>query len=407
MQKTPKSFRLQILLLGRCNVGKSTLINALTRREVAIVSEQAGTTTDPVEKTMEFPGLGPVVLIDTAGFDDRDTPLGQARLRRTLESLDRADLVLWVGDGQWNELDDDMVRSLHKRQKRTLYVLNKTDAIGQSEAIEQQVKMIENAGLPVIRISALKKINIDALQKLIASKLEARIHTHLNPQCIVSDLIPPKGHVIFVVPIDAGAPRGRLILPQVQAIRDILDQHQTCTICQTQELTHTLSLLKSPPDLVVTDSQAFAEVERQLPISQSLTSFSILLARLKADFYTMRTGAIKIDNLPSNAKILIAEACTHKPSEEDIGTFKIPTLLRQRYPDVQIDFTAGNALPALKSYDLIVHCGACVWNGAQMKARLIEAQLAGVAITNYGMAIAACLGILERATQPLMKEKGN
>ncbi len=394
IEKTPKGMRLHILLLGRRNVGKSSLINALTNKEVAIVSSVAGTTTDPVERTMEFPKLGPVVLIDTAGFDDDDPQLGRQRVKRTMDSLDRADLVVWVGDGRWSERDDVMVQQLHKRHKRTLYVLNKIDCTHYEDAF---VDKIVDAGLRVARVSARTKAGIGELQSMIAGLLKPRI----NAVPILSDLLPADGHVLFVVPIDAGAPRGRLILPQVQAIRDILDAHQSCSVCQTGEVPVVLRRFRTPPELVVTDSQDFKKVALLLPPDQMLTSFSILMARLKADFEIMLEGARRIATLPTHAKILVAEACTHKPTEEDIGTVKIPALIRRTHPDVTFDYAMGQRLPDLSAYDLVIHCGACVWNRAQMQARLLEAKESETPITNYGMVIAACHGILERAIEPL------
>jgi len=391
-----KSFRLHIGIFGRRNAGKSSILNALTSQEVSIVSEIAGTTTDPVEKPMELLPLGPVLFIDTAGIDDVGA-LGEKRIQKTMQVFDRTDLGLIVSSySDWGEFEEMILKELHDRAIPGLIIFNKCDlhqpngCLGKSISIEK---------IPFVETSALTGKGILELRQLI---LKNAPEDFINRTGLVSDLVPPGEAAILVVPIDKEAPKGRLILPQVQTIRDLLDNDSFCMVVKERELKEAFSRLNKPPKLVITDSQAFLKVAADTPPEIPLTSFSILFARHQGDLPEMVRGAMAIDKLKTGDKVLIAEACSHHPIGEDIGTVKIPRWLTQ-YVGGKLEFVnhRGHDFPEnLSEFKLIIHCGACMWNRREMLSRMFKARMAGVPLTNYGLTIAYSLGIFERALQP-------
>jgi len=394
--KSPKSFRLHIGFFGRRNVGKSSLLNALTHQEVSIVSDVAGTTTDPVEKPMELLPLGPVLFIDTAGIDDSGA-LGEKRVQKTMEVIDRTELALLVSDSnEWGSFEELFLQKLQEREIPVIVVLNKADCYPLRESL---VKKLSSEQVPVIETSAIGQRGINELRELILAQAPG---SFINRPTILSDLVGPGEAAILVVPIDKEAPKGRLILPQVQSIRDLLDGDSFCIVVKERELREAFSRLNKPPKLVVTDSQAFLKVAADTPPEIPLTSFSILFARYQGDLTGMVSGALAIDQLEANDRVLIAEACSHHPIGEDIGTVKIPRWLTQYVGGkLQFDYTRGRDFPSdLSGYKLIIHCGACMWNRREMLSRMMKAGREGVAITNYGLTIAYSLGIFERALQP-------
>jgi len=394
--RAPKSFRLHIGIFGRRNAGKSSVLNALTSQEVSIVSEIAGTTTDPVEKPMELLPLGPVLFIDTAGIDDSGA-LGQKRIQKTMQVFDRTELGLIISKyDEWGDFEEKILSELNDRSIPVIVVLNKCDLI---PAGNSSVKSISGEKIPVIETSALTGFGIPQLRQAI---LKNAPDDFINRSCIVSDLVGPGEAAILVVPIDKEAPKGRLILPQVQTIRDLLDNDSFCIVVKERELREAFSRLNKPPKLVVTDSQAFLKVAADTPPEIPLTSFSILFARYQGDLPEMVKGAMTIDKLKTGDKVLIAEACSHHPIGEDIGIVKIPRWLTQ-YVGGKLEFVhhRGHDFPEnLSEFKLIIHCGACMWNRREMLSRMMKARTAGVPLTNYGLTIAYSLGIFERALQP-------
>jgi [FeFe] hydrogenase H-cluster maturation GTPase HydF len=396
MRGTPKGFRLHIGIFGRRNVGKSSLLNALTRQQVSIVSDVAGTTTDPVEKPMELLPVGPVLFIDTAGIDDVGA-LGEMRVARTRQVFDRTDVgILVMEAGQWGPFEEGMLAELRHREIPAIVVANKTDIAGPPADLESCLKA---AGIPLVRTVASRGEGVlDLREALIRTAPEEFI----NAPAIIGDLVPAGELVVLVVPIDLEAPKGRLILPQVQAIRDVLDVDAYCLVVKERELRDALDRLNRPPRLVVTDSQGFLKVAGDTPPQVPLTSFSILFARYKGDLVEFVRGAMAIDTLAPGDRVLIAEACSHHPIGEDIGRVKIPRWLTQ-YVGGRLEFTSvqGHDFPDdLAPYRLIVHCGACMWNRREMLSRVLRCRKAGVPITNYGLTIAYSLGIFERALGP-------
>ena len=394
-QTTPKGMRLHIGLFGRRNVGKSSLLNAIVRQQVSIVSEFAGTTTDPVEKPMELLPLGPVVFIDTAGIDDEGA-LGNLRIDKSRKTLDRVDLGVIITDGVWSTFEQSLLDELTSREVPVIAVFNKIDLSNPEEALLES--LIEQK-IPVVQTAATTHLGVlDFRQALLDSAPADFID---NP-AIVGDLVGPGQTAILVVPIDKEAPKGRLILPQVQAIRDLLDSDALCVVVKERELHVALVNLKQPPKLVVTDSQAFLKVAADTPPNVPMTSFSILYARFKGDLITQTLGAMAVENLKPGDKVLIAEACSHHPIGEDIGRVKIPRWLTQ-YVGGKLDFTTiqGQDFPDdVSPYKLVIHCGACMWNRRTMLNRILKCRRAGVPITNYGLVIAYSLGIFERALEP-------
>ena len=394
MQQTPKGLRLHIGIFGRRNVGKSSLLNAITHQTVSIVSNEKGTTTDPVEKNMELLPLGPVQFIDTAGLDD-DGTLGQLRIERTRAVFERCDLALVVTDGLWENDEIRICETLKERQIPWIAVLNQCDVVDHDALLNT----LKQSQTEVVKTSVKTGEGLEELQQAI---IRIAPEDFLNAQKLVGDLVPENSHVLLVIPIDKEAPKGRLILPQVQTIRDLLDHSVPCSICREDRVSEALANFKTPPSLVVTDSQAFGIVSKQVPESIMLTGFSVLFARMKGDLMTMARGAARISNLRPGDSVLIAEACTHHPVQDDIGRVKIPNWLRKAIgDDIHIDVISGMEFPKdLSKYSLIIHCGACMWTRRQMLSRIRQAAAQNVAITNYGLAIAALHGILGRALEP-------
>ena len=403
MTPAPKSLRLHIAFFGRRNVGKSSLLNALTRQQVSIVSPVAGTTTDPVEKPMELLPLGPVLFIDTAGIDDTGE-LGLLRVQKTKQVLDRTELAVLVAEaGTWGEFEEEILRELAGRQIPTVVVFNKIDLAGHdvrsATPNDSLPRRLQEQKIRVIRTSAARGTGILDLRQAL---LDSAPLGFIDSPAIVGDLVAPGELVVLVVPIDKEAPKGRLIQPQVLAIRDLLDGDAYCLVVKERELRSALDRLKSPPKLVVTDSQAFLKVAADTPRHVPLTSFSILMSRFKGDLLTQVRGTLAIEDLRRNDRVLIAEACSHHPIGEDIGRVKIPRWLTQ-YTGEKIHFehVQGRDFPDdLSSYKLVIHCGACMWNRREMLSRLLRCQQAGVPITNYGLTIAYSLGIFARALEP-------
>ena len=434
--KTLKSMRLQIGVFGKTNVGKSSILNRLTNQEISIVSDIAGTTTDVVEKSMELLPIGPVTFLDTAGLDDK-TELGEKRVEKTLKVLNRIDVAVIVCDykeissklgisDQNNDYFDDcekeLIEKLDELKISYLIVVNKCDldakmprckeAKSISEAAKQlgseAAKQTEmNYSLLTTHYSLFKNIIFTSAksdEQLVFKFKEALVkllpEEFVNPPKIVGDLVPPKSTVILVIPVDKEAPKGRIILPQVQTLRDLLDSECLSYVVKESELKQALDNLKTPPALVVTDSQAFRQVSEIVPENVALTSFSILFARLKGDLDEFVKGAQAIENLKDGDLVLILESCTHHAIEDDIGRVKIPNLLRKKTgKNLVIHNYAGHDFPDLKDYKLVIHCGACMTNRREVLSRILIANQNGVPITNYGVAISYCLGILPRATK--------
>lgn len=394
LNETPRGSRLHIALFGRRNAGKSSLINALTNQNTAIVSEMPGTTTDPVYKSMEVLPIGPVVLIDTAGIDD-EGELGGLRVRKTISVLNKTDLMLLLVDPEQGVGEDELslLRQAEKLGIPVVGVLSKQDL-----QTERCGDLAARLGAPLVPVSAKTGRGLDELKKEI---IRSAPREGTAP-CIVGDLIGPGDTVVLVVPIDLAAPKGRLILPQVQTIRDVLDNDACALVVKERELKKALSNLSDKPKLVVTDSQAFLKADADTPKDILLTSFSILFARYKGNLGTLVSGALAAENLKPGDRVLIAEACTHHRVADDIGSVKIPRWLRQRVGgELQFDWSSGSELPEnLEDYQLIVHCGACMINRREMLHRLRQAVAAGVPIVNYGVLIAYLHGILKRALSP-------
>ena len=396
IMKSPKSFRLHIGIFGKRNVGKSSILNALTHQEVSIVSEIAGTTTDPVEKPMELLPLGPVLFIDTAGIDDIGD-LGEKRVAKTLAVFDRTDLgVIVTSFEDWSNYEQRMMDEFKKRKIPFIIIFNKIDSF--SENIEITEKL-NKSKIKYVFTSVTNKIGLLDLRQLLLRSAPA---DYIKRSSILADLVGPGEAAILVVPIDKEAPKGRLILPQVQSIRDLLDHDSFSVVVKEHGLKDVLSRFNKPPKLVVTDSQAFLKVAADTPPEIPLTSFSILFARFQGDLTEMVRGAMAIEKLQPGDKILIAEACSHHPIEEDIGKVKIPHWLNQYVGGkLKIEYMRGHDFPDnISEYKLIIHCGACMWNRREMLSRIMKAKQAGVPITNYGLTIAFSLGIFERALEP-------
>ena len=397
MNATPMASRFAIGLFGRRNSGKSSLINALTGQKVAVTSEVPGTTTDPVRKAMELLPVGPVVLVDTAGLDDTGE-LGALRVEKTYEALRKCNLAVVVVDVEagFTGCEEDFIRQLRQRKIPAILALNQCDkqmpGTGETEHIHKQ------AGIPVVCTSAQNGFGIDELKQQIIASSDSE---DAEP-ALVGDLVREGEVAVLVTPIDKAAPKGRLILPQQQAIRDIIERNAIAVVTKENELPRTLERLNTPPAIVITDSQAFQRVSEDTPPEVPMTSFSILFARQKANLAGMVRGVRRMETLSPGDKVLIAEGCTHHRQSDDIGTVKIPRLIRKRAGDgVEFEWTSGACFPEnLTDYALIVHCGGCMLNRREMQYRVETAQRQGVAVTNYGVLIACVLGILPRALQP-------
>jgi len=396
MQPTPRSLRLHIGLFGRRNVGKSSLLNAITRQQVSIVSATAGTTTDPVEKPMELLPIGPVLFVDTAGIDDEGA-LGELRMARTRSVLDRVDIGVIVTEaGAWGGFEAGLLAELERRRVPVIAAVNKIDERALPDAERAR---LETLGASVVPLSALTGDGVGGLREAL---LELAPADFFDSRWLVSDLVPPGELAVLVVPIDKEAPKGRLILPQVMAIRDLLDGGSLALVTQERELPHALARLAKPPALVVTDSQAFQEVAADVPPGVPMTSFSILMARFQGDLGEQVRGTLGIERLKGGDRVLVAETCTHHPIGDDIGRVKIPRWLTQ-YVGAALEFqhVQGRDFPAdVSPYRLVVHCGNCTGNRREMLSRIHRCREAGVPITNYGLTIAYSLGIFERALAP-------
>ena len=404
MNHTPSSHRVHIAFYGRCNSGKSSLINALTGQEVAIVSAVAGTTTDPVSKPIELPNIGATILIDTPGIDD-NTTLGEQRKAQTLKTLDKTDIAVVLFHDNDTSIEESLIAQLKAREIPVIGVISKCDTIQNRASFTAKVNDIVDSDS--IALSATTKEGIDQLLARLASLSQQ------EERLITEGLCSPGSMVVLVMPQDAQAPKGRLIKPQVEVIRELLDRGCN-TLCTTPEwLQSALNALNTPPQLIITASQVFApvhkiveeyrtEVASSTPQSQQnaplLTSFSILFARYKGDIHTFVEGGKKLLSLTSSSRVLIAEACSHIPQNEDIGRVKLPRMLRNRIGnDLQIDIVGGNDFPVdLSQYDLVIHCGACMFNRRLVMSRIAQAQSQDVPITNYGIAIATLTGIINK-----------
>ena len=394
LNNTPSSERIQIGFFGKTNAGKSSLINAITGQEVSLVSEVKGTTTDPVKKSMELLPLGPVTFIDTPGLDD-DSQLGQMRQKRTLEILKQIHMAMIVVDATvgMTKVEETLIEQLKQEQIPYLCVYNKMDLLQDEKKAEGKDKTES-----IVYVSTKTKENIEVLKERIAS-----IKVEKEEKKLVADLLDEGDHVLLVIPIDKAAPKGRLILPQQQTIRDILDAGCTLSICQVENVKDSLDMLGRAPKLVITDSQVFGKVKDLVPKEIKLTSFSILFARYKGDLYGNVKGAYVIEDLEDGDKVLISEGCTHHRQCGDIGTQKLPNwILKHTGKKVQFEFTSGGEFPEdLADYKLIIHCGACMLNEKQMQDRIRLAKNQGIPMTNYGIAIAYLNNILSRSIEPL------
>lgn len=424
LMRTPKGMRMAIGLFGRRNVGKSSVLNAITNQQTSIVSAVAGTTADPVDKPMELLPLGPVLFVDTAGIDDDQETVGELRTQRTKKVFDRCDMGVIVTEaGTWGSYEEGIASQLSNRDIPFIIVCNKTDLLpvgaqGSNStssaesrtprgavADPRQEELIEacRSALPhdlqqkpLVCMCAERKEGVLELRQAL---LDNAPEEFVNDPKIIGDIVDPGSVVILVIPIDKEAPKGRIILPQVQAIRDLLDS-SCLSLCVTdKELPRALAALKEPPALVVTDSQAFDKVAAIVPEDVPLTGFSVAFARFKGDLPTQALGTLAIDKLTENSRVLIAEACTHHPIEEDIGTVKIPRLLRARIGQgLTVENVRGVDFPEdLSSYDLVIHCGGCTFNRRAVLSRIQACVHAGVPVSNYGLTLAYLMGVFDRS----------
>lgn len=408
LSNTPNASRLHIAIFGRRNSGKSTLINAISKQQTALVSDVAGTTTDPVYRPMELLPIGPCVLIDTAGFDDEGA-LGEMRVEKTREVISKTDLAVLVISAEQSEFEKELIwlGELQEKNIPVLLVINKMDMMDMNrefENIKQETDESERlsaltkslpeklAEFASIAVSAKENINIERLK----AKLVELAPADFELDSITSHLIKEGDHVLLVAPQDIQAPKGRLILPQVQTIRDLLDHQAMVTMITTDRLEATLELFKNPPKLIITDSQVFAYVKERCPKETMLTSFSVLMARYKGDMDEFVKGAGSIDSLKADSHILILEACTHNPLDGDIGRIKIPNMLKKRFGDgIELSWRSGSDIPRdMSPYDLVIHCGGCMLNRKNVISRIQRCKDQGVPVTNYGVFIAHMSGIL-------------
>lgn len=397
MNETPIGNRLHIAIFGRRNAGKSTLINALTGQDIAVVSDVPGTTTDPVYKTMELLPLGPVVIIDTAGIDDVGD-LGNLRVEKTYDVLRKTNFAIYVVDSEEGitEIDETFIKEIKSKEINVAVVLNKSDKVKKEQFEIDEYK--KKLAVPICEISSINRQGIEELKQLIAK------HAKFDESdlTIVGDLINPGDVVVLVTPIDKAAPKGRLILPQQQTIRDIIENDAIAVVTKEYELKETFESLNKKPSLVITDSQAFLKVSADTPEDIRLTSFSILFARYKGGLMEMVRGLKRIEQLKSGSRVLIVEGCTHHRQADDIGKVKIPRWIKQMSgAEIEFEWASGTYFPKdIDRFDLIVHCGGCMLNRLEMQYRINLSRQKDVAITNYGMLIAAVQGILKRALKP-------
>ncbi len=390
---TPRANRLHIGVYGKRNVGKSSLVNAITGQSISVVSDVPGTTTDPVYKAMELHPVGPVVFIDTAGLDDTGD-LGGMRVGKTREAAQKTDVAIVVFADE-PDVEAEWVADLERRGVPVVAVVNKADELADPDALVAAIK--RQLRLDAVLVSARTGHNVTAVRDAIIAALPDD-----EPVSITGELAQPGDLVLLVMPQDIQAPKGRLILPQVQTLRDLLDKECLVMSCTTDKLTETLAALSRPPQLIITDSQVFPIVHAAKPAESRLTSFSVLFASYKGDITAFVDGAAGIDGLTATSRVLIAESCTHAPLEEDIGRIKIPALLRKRFGDaLTVDIRTGpGLLEDLGSYDLVIHCGGCMFNRRHVLSRIDEAREQGVPITNYGVTIAKMSGILDSIALP-------
>lgn len=391
MQETPRANRLHIGLFGKRNSGKSSLINALTNQEVALVSDIAGTTTDPVYKAMEIHGIGPCVFIDTAGLDD-EGELGALRIQQTMRVMDRTDIALLVCTGDDIEKELEWSRLLKEKNIPVIWILNKADLLTD---VTSTIRSIEKkCGQVPLGVSACTKQGMEDIRRSLIAKLPDETMS----RGIVGKLVEEGDTVMLVMPQDIQAPKGRLILPQVQTIRELLDRKCLVMSCTTGQIDRMLQALVHPPKLIITDSQVFKTVYEKKPSASRLTSFSVLFAQYKGDIDYFIEGANAIGRLTENSRVLIAEACTHAPLTEDIGRVKIPNMLRKKFGSgLLIEHVSGTDFPEdLSKYDLIIHCGACMFNRKYVLSRVEQARKQNIPMTNYGVTIAYLAGILDK-----------
>ncbi len=396
LRATSKGFRLHIGFFGRRNVGKSSLLNAITQQKVSIVSDVAGTTTDPVEKPMELLPIGPVLFVDTAGVDDVGA-LGEQRIAKTRLAIGRSDIGVLVAEaGVWTEFEEKLLAELRSREIPVIVALNKVDLCRPD--VDQLIRF-EQEGIPYAKLVATTGVGMDTFRARLWEVAQPEAD---EPQVLLRDLVGADKTAVLVMPFDKEAPKGRIKQLQAQSIRELIDNEACCVAVNDTGLERALNNMKTPPCLVVTDAQVFEEVASVTPDSIPLTSFSILLSRLKGDLVAQTRAAVAVEQLKPGDKILVAESCTHHPIEEDIGRVKIPRWL-QKYVGGKLEFTTvkGRDFPEnLSPYKLVIHCGACMWNRKEMMTRIRECHRQGVPITNYGLVIAYSLGILERALEP-------
>ena len=404
LNDTPSGERIHIAFFGLRNAGKSSLVNAVTGQNLAIVSDVKGTTTDPVSKAMELLPLGPVVIIDTPGLDDTGT-LGELRVKRAMNVLAKCDVAILVHDvsQEFVQSELDLLKLFEERKLPYIIAHNKADLLAPSTSLPPFIQERQDSIREGILVSALTGQNVNALKERIAS-LARKDGTGKR---LVADILSPGDVVVLVIPVDKAAPKGRLILPQQQTIRDILDAKCSCLVCQDTELSAMLQALRDKPAIVITDSQVFGKVDAIVPRDIPLTSFSILFARYKGDLGALVEGAEKLSNLKDGDKVLISEGCTHHRQCGDIGTEKMPEWIR-KFSGVnpEFAFTSGGEFPdveTLKQYALVVHCGGCMLNEQEMHSRLERAGSAGVPVVNYGIAIAEMHGILRRSLEPFRR----
>ena len=391
LNNTPSANRLHVALFGRRNSGKSSLINALTGQDIALVSNIPGTTTDPVSKAMELHGIGPCVIIDTPGFDDEGI-LGEMRIERTLKAIERTDIALLFCEDNDLRIETEWKKQLEAKNIPVILILNKADIRMDTSSISDNIA--KSLGQKPLIVSAKEKQGIEDIRIAILEKLPQ----DFEQPSITGDLVGENDLVLLVMPQDIQAPKGRLILPQVQTMRELLDKKCLIMSCTTDKLPQTLQALAYPPKLIITDSQVFKTVYEQKPAESLLTSFSVLMAGYKGDIHQFIEGASAIDKLTENSRILIAEACAHAPMTEDIGRVKSPRLLRKKIGEgLQIDMVSGSDFPKdLSKYDLIIHCGACMFNRKHVMNRLDSASHQQVPMTNYGITLAHLMGILNK-----------
>ena len=391
LNNTPSANRLHVALFGRRNSGKSSLINALTGQDIALVSNIPGTTTDPVSKAMELHGIGPCVIIDTPGFDDEGI-LGEMRIERTLKAIERTDIALLFCEDNDLRIETEWKKQLEAKNIPVILILNKADIRKDNSSISDNIA--KSLGQKPLIVSAKEKQGIEDIRIAILEKLPQ----DFEQPSITGDLVGENDLVLLVMPQDIQAPKGRLILPQVQTMRELLDKKCLIMSCTTDKLPQTLQALAYPPKLIITDSQIFKTVYEQKPAESLLTSFSVLMAGYKGDIRQFIEGASAIDKLTENSRVLIAEACAHAPMTEDIGRVKIPRLLKNKIGEgLHIDMVSGSDFPKdLSCYDLIIHCGACMFNRKHVMNRLDSASHQQVPMTNYGITLAHLMGILNK-----------